>query len=128
MGSDESVGQNAWCGSFVAWVMKGIIWSLLKMLLGQKNGRALLSLLINLFTVLWGLNLEKGGGHVAFVVGQSPGGNYLYMRGDNQSNSVNVAKYKKQLWDDFVVPANFDPSSASLPIYTQKASVAWSEA
>jgi len=26
------------------------------------------------------------------------------------------------------VPANFDPSSASLPIYTQKASVAGSEA
>ena len=54
--------------------------------------------------------------------------NYLYMLGGNQSNSVNVAKYKKDVWDNFVVPTSFDSLSASLPIYTQNASVAGSEA
>jgi len=127
-GSDDSGGQNAWCGSFVAWVMQQNKMEPVKNAFRAKEWASFGKPLDKPVFGAIGIKSRKGGGHVAFVVGQSADGNYLYMLGGNQSNSVNVAKYKKELWDDFVVPANFDPSSASLPIYTQKASVAGSEA
>ena len=127
-GSDDGGGQNAWCGSFVAWVMQQNKMEPVKNAFRAKEWASFGKPLDKPVFGAIGIKSRKGGGHVAFVVGQSADGNYLYMLGGNQSNSVNVAKYKKELWDDFVVPANFDPSSASLPIYTQKASVAGSEA
>ena len=127
-GSDDSGGQNAWCGSFVAWVMQQNNMEPVKNAFRAKEWASFGKPLDKPVFGAIGIKSRKGGSHVAFVVGQSADGNYLYMLGGNQSNSVNVAKYKKELWDDFVVPANFDPSSASLPIYTQKASVAGSEA
>ncbi|RZF90065.1 TIGR02594 family protein [Pseudoalteromonas sp. CO302Y] len=127
-GTDDSGGQNAWCGSFVAWVMQQNNMDPVKNAFRAKErinfGKPISKPVYGAI----GIKSRKGGGHVAFVVGQSVDGNYLYMLGGNQSSSVNVAKYKKDVWDDFVVPTSFDSLSASLPIYTQSASVAGSEA
>jgi len=75
-----------------------------------------------------GIKSRSGGGHVAFVVGQSADGNYLYMLGGNQSNSVQVSRYKKDVWDHFVVPSSYNTDNATLPVYTSSAENAGSEA
>jgi|GEM_PF-953804 len=127
-GSDDSGGQNAWCGSFVAWVMKQNNIEPVKNAFRAKSwidfGKPITQPVYGAI----GIKSRQGGGHVAFVVGQSVDGNYLFMLGGNQSNSVKVSKYKKEVWDAFVVPSNFDSSSASLPVYTEKSSIAGSEA
>ena len=126
-GSDDSGGQNAWCGSFVAWVMQQNNMEPVKNAFRAKEWASFGKPLDKPVYGAIGIKSRKGG-PCCFCRGpKSRWQLFIYARG-NQSNSVNVAKYKKQLWDDFVVPANFDPSSASLPIYTQKASVAGSEA
>lgn len=127
-GSDDSGGQNAWCGSFVAWVMQQNNMEPVKNAFRAKEWVSFGKPISKPIYGAIGIKSRKGGGHVAFVVGQSADGNYLYMLGGNQSNSVNVSKYKKDVWDNFVVPSNFDTSSSNLPIYTQKSSVAGSEA
>ncbi|MDO6777199.1 TIGR02594 family protein [Shewanella sp. 3_MG-2023] len=127
-GSDDSGGQNAWCGSFVAWVMKQNNFEPVKNAFRAKEWTNFGKPIYKPVYGAIGIKSRQGGGHVAFVVGQSADGNYLFMLGGNQSNSVKVSKYKKEVWDDFVVPSNFDASSTHLPIYTQKASIAGSEA
>lgn len=126
-GSDDSGGQNAWCGSFVAWVMQQNNIEPVKNAFRAKEWANFGKSITKPVYGAIGIKSRQGGGHVAFVVGQSPDGNYLYMLGGNQSNSVNVAKYNKDVWDSFVVPSNFDATSASLPIYTQKSSIAGNE-
>lgn len=127
-GTDDSGGQNAWCGSFVAWVM-------------QQNGYTPVS---NAFRAkAWidfgqkitepvygaiGIKSRQGGGHVAFVVGQSADGQSLYMLGGNQSNKVQISKYSRAVWTDFVLPINASDVGGSLPIYNAVASQAGSEA
>ncbi|MBH0059433.1 TIGR02594 family protein [Pseudoalteromonas sp. SWXJZ94C] len=101
-GNDDSGGQNAWCGSFVAWVMKKNNMDPVKNAFRAKEWASFgKSISAPVYGAI-GIKSRKGGGHVAFVVGQSADGNYLYMLGGNQSNSVNVAKYKKEVWDSFV--------------------------
>lgn len=39
---------------------------------------------------------RKGGGHVFFVEGETEDGEYIVGLGGNQSNSVNLAKFKKE--------------------------------
>ena len=70
---------------------------------------------------------RSGGGHVAFVVGKSSDGKALYMLGGNQSDSVNIARYDKSVWEKFVVPNDFDETTATLPIYSKSAASAGSE-
>ncbi|WP_076418017.1 TIGR02594 family protein [Colwellia sp. UCD-KL20] len=126
-GSDDSGGQNAWCASFVAWVLKQNNIEPVKNAFRAKEwidfGKKIDKPLYGAI----GIKSRSGGGHVAFVVGQSADGNSLFMLGGNQNNSVNVTKYKKEVWTDFVVPADFDESCETLPIYTQKSSIAGSE-
>ncbi|WP_394203296.1 TIGR02594 family protein [Shewanella waksmanii] len=127
-GTDDSGGENAWCGSFVAWVM-------------QQNGYTPVS---NAFRAKsWidfgqkitepvygaiGIKSRQGGGHVAFVAGQSADGQSLYMLGGNQANKVQISKYSRAVWTDFVLPMNARRAGRSLPIYTASASQAGSEA
>lgn len=63
-----------------------------------------------------GIKTRQGGGHVAFVVGQSSDGRYLYMLGGNQNDEVNISRYPKNVWTDFVLPWGYDASRDGLPI------------
>lgn len=126
-GTDDSGAENAWCASFVSWVM-------------QRNGYALPA---NAYRAQeWktfgkkidspvygaiGIKSRTGGGHVAFVVGKSADGKHLFMLGGNQADEVNVSRYERSAWDTFVVPATFDNGQESLPVYTKRSKSAGSE-
>ncbi|MBU2870500.1 TIGR02594 family protein [Colwellia sp. E2M01] len=126
-GKDDSGGVNAWCGSFVSWVMKQHHYEPVKNAFRAKEWATFGKEIDKPLYGAIGIKTRKGGGHVAFVVGQSADGNSLFMLGGNQSNSVNVTKYSKDVWATFVVPADFDESCETLPIYTKKALMAGSE-
>ncbi|XQW83462.1 TIGR02594 family protein [Thalassotalea piscium] len=126
-GTDDTGGQNAWCASFVSWVMKQHNIEPVKNAFRAKEWAGFGKKIDKPVYGAIGIKTRRGGGHVAFVVGQSADGNSLFMLGGNQNNSVNVTKYNKEVWETFVVPADFDESCETLPIYTQKALVAGSE-
>ncbi|GAA6171758.1 hypothetical protein NBRC116592_14280 [Colwellia sp. KU-HH00111] len=126
-GKDDSGGVNAWCGSFVSWVMKQHHYEPVKNAFRAKEWATFGKKIDKPLYGSIGIKTRKGGGHVAFVVGQSADGNSLFMLGGNQNNSVNVTKYNKDVWKTFVVPADFDESCETLPIYTKKALSAGSE-
>lgn len=127
-GTDDSGGKNAWCGCFVAWVMKQHGFEPVKNAFRAKEWVNFGKTIPSPVSGAIGIKSRSGGGHVAFVVGQSADGSYLYMLGGNQSNSVQVSRYKKDVWDHFVVPGNYNTENASLPIYTSSAENAGSEA
>ena len=70
---------------------------------------------------------RKGGGHVAFVLGEDKSGEYVYCLGGNQSDAVNVKKYKKSAFLDFRVPTDIDLSGIGLPLYKGTSSLAGKE-
>lgn len=124
---DDTGEKNAWCGSFVAWVM-------------QKNGHAppanafRAKEWINFGKALKapafgaiGIKARSGGGHVAFIVGQSRDGKYYYMLGGNQSNAVNISRYPTTVWDSFVFPPGATPGD-TLPVYQGESTEAGGEA
>lgn len=127
-GTDDSGGKNAWCGSFVAWVIKQHGYHPVKEAYRAKEWMSFGNKIDQPVHGAIGIKTRRGGGHVAFVVGQSHDGQYLYMLGGNQSNQVSVAKYRAEVWDTFVIPNGYDMSQASLPVYTKKATLAGSEA
>lgn len=126
-GTDDSGGANAWCASFVSWVMerygstppdnafRARAWENFGTAVSQPVYGAI------------GIKSRTGGGHVAFVVGKSPDDQYLYMLGGNQSDEVNVSRYPKNVWNKFVVPSDYDATLDSLPIYNRTASSAGRE-
>jgi uncharacterized protein (TIGR02594 family) len=126
-GTDDTGGKNAWCGSFVSWVMRqhGHLppkdafrakeWSRF----GRKLDRPVYGAI--------GVKSRQGGGHVAFVLGQSPDGKHYYMLGGNQSDEVNISKYAADAWDAFVVPGDYVPPEATLPVYDKAAKSAGTE-
>jgi uncharacterized protein (TIGR02594 family) len=127
-GKDDSGAENAWCASFVAWVMKQHgyepVAHAYRALSWMSFGKAIDK------PVMGSIAIKKrgrGGGHVGFVVGQSSTGKYLFILGGNQGDSVSIARYPANIWEAFVVPSQFDLSLSSLPIYTQSANVASSE-
>ncbi|OPH50862.1 TIGR02594 family protein [Vibrio campbellii] len=120
-GTDDSGGQNAWCGSFVAWVFKQHDIKPVKEAYRAKEWEAFGKSVTNPIHGALGIKTRRGGGHVAFVVGKSPDGKYLYMLGGNQNNQVNIAKYPLTAWDKFVVPNSYDDTKGTLPIYTKGA-------
>ncbi len=127
-GIDDSGGKNAWCGSFVAWVVKQNGYEPVK---NAFRAREWINFGKKIDEPIHGaiaIKSRKGGGHVAFVMGKSHDGKYLYMLGGNQSNEVNIARYRAEVWDTFVVPNNYDTSKGTLPVYTKSATIAGSEA
>lgn len=127
-GTDDSGGKNAWCGSFVAWVVKKHGYDPVK---SGYRAREWKNFGKQIDTPIHGaiaIKSRKGGGHVAFVVGKNHDGKYLYMLGGNQSDQVSIARYPADVWDTFVVPSNYDSEKGTLPIYTKKATIAGSEA
>lgn len=126
-GRDDTGGANAWCASFVAWVM-------------QENGympvaksfraRAWVQFGKKIPKPVYGaigVKSRRGGGHVAFVVGQSEDENHLFMLGGNQDDKVQVTRYPRKAWMSFHVPSDYDASESTLPVYTRPARAAGKE-
>ena len=127
-GKDDSGGKNAWCGSFVAWVMKqhGI-----KPVAKAFRAKQWITFGKKLDQPVYGaigVKSRKGGGHVAFIVGKSKDGKEYYMLGGNQDDKVQISIYPKKVWTTFVFPSGYDSSKLTLPVFKEKASSAGREA
>ncbi|WP_294965032.1 TIGR02594 family protein [Sulfurimonas sp.] len=119
--TDDSGSVNAWCGCFVAWVMQKAGYSSVKNAFRAKSWMSYGKKIDEPVHGAIGIKSRKGGGHTAFIVGKSKDGKYYYMLGGNQSDQVNISKYKKEDWDMFVVPSKYDTTNAKLPIYSKQA-------
>ena len=116
-----STDEVPWCGSFVNWVMKQSGYKTVSYPARAKSWKNFGKKAKKLVYGAIGIKSRKGGGHVAFVVGQSKDGKYLYMLGGNQHDSVNISKYPKHLWTDFRLPKDYDETNCKLPIYNGSA-------
>jgi len=114
---DDSGSKNAWCGSFVAWVMKKSGYTPINHAMGAKRWKNFGKKAKKPIYGAIGIKSRTGGGHVSFVVGQSADGKYLYMLGGNQHDSVNISRYPRSVWSDFRVPKDYDDTKCKLPIY-----------
>jgi len=126
-GTDDSGGSNAWCASFVAWVMKENGHVAVENAFRAKAWSSFGKKITDPVYGAIGVKTRRGGGHVAFVVGQSSDGHYLFMLGGNQGDMVQLKKYPRSVWSTFVVPANFNTDDITLPVYTKPASIAGRE-
>lgn len=126
-GTDDSGGRNAWCASFVAWVMKENGYTAVENAFRAKAWSSFGKKIKDPVYGAIGIKTRRGGGHVAFVVGQSSDGKYLFMLGGNQGDMVQVKKYPLSVWSTFVVPTNFSTDDSSLPVYSKPASAAGRE-
>jgi len=117
-GKDDSGGANAWCASFVAWVMKQHNYAPPKNAFRAKEWKNFGKTISKPVIGTIGIKSRNGGGHVAFIVGKSKDDKYYYMLGGNQGDAVNIKQYPVNVWEAFVVPAGFDANCYSLPIYT----------
>ncbi|EJL7832769.1 TIGR02594 family protein [Vibrio vulnificus] len=126
-GTDDSGGKNAWCGSFVAWVVKQNGYEPVKNAFRAREWESFGKKIEKPIHGAIGIKSRKGGGHVAFVVGKSHDDKYLYMLGGNQGNKVSVTRYLAEVWDTFVIPSDYDFHMGTLPIYTKDATIAGSE-
>ena len=124
---DDTGGKNAWCGSFVSWVMSKHGHTLPGNAFRAKEWAGFgTKLKAPVFGAI-GVKSRSGGGHVAFIVGQSRDGKHYYMLGGNQGDSVNVSRYPANVWDAFVFPATAKAGD-TLPVYQGEAAEAGSEA
>lgn len=127
--ADDTGEENAWCASFVSWVMKRHGYTppqnAFRALAWEHFGKKLNE---PVYGALGIKRRSKGGGHISFVAGKSADGKSLYMLGGNQDNRVNIARYDRSVWTSFVAPDEFDNSAESLPVYTQPAEISGSEA
>lgn len=126
-GTDDSGADNAWCASFVAWVMQQHGYQPPKSAFRAKAWTEFGKKIAHPVYGAIGIKSRKGGGHVAFVVGASADGKYLYMLGGNQDNEVNISRYSRAVWDTFVVPTVFSERYESLPIFNRAAKNSGSE-
>jgi len=125
--NDDSGGENAWCAAYVSWVMIQHGYTppkfAMRALSWMNFGKAVTTPTFGAI----GIKKRRGGGHVAFVVGQSRDGKLLYMLGGNQDDQVNVHYYKKDEWIKFVVPSDYNTKYDSLPVYNKNAHAAGKE-
>lgn len=126
-GTDDSGAANAWCASFVAWVMQQNGYQPPKNAFRAKAWSEFGKKINDPVYGAIGIKSRKGGGHVAFVVGASSDGQYLYMLGGNQDNEVNISRYSRSVWDTFVVPTGFAEQRESLPIFNKAVKSSGSE-
>ncbi len=126
-GTDDSGGANAWCGSFMAWVMEQHNYKPPKAAYRAKSwinfGKKINDPIIGAI----GIKSRKGGGHVAIILGKSKDGSKYYMLGGNQDNKVSVKTYDKNVWTDWVVPPGFNTKGYTLPVYKGASSKAGKE-
>ena len=119
-GKDDSGAKNAWCGSFVAWVMQQNGISPVKAAYRAKSWKKFGTKIKRPVYGAIGIKSRKGGGHVAFIVGQNKLGNQYYMLGGNQKDKVQILEYPKDVWETFVFPKHHDASKGTLPVYDEK--------
>ena len=87
----------------------------------------------------WGVALAKpvygcvvvfsrdGGGHVGFVVGETPDG-LLLVLGGNQDNEVNIRRFKRERATAFRYPEGFPVPTSPLPVVASVSTFSKSEA
>jgi uncharacterized protein (TIGR02594 family) len=126
-GTDDSGAKNAWCGSFVAWVMGRHRYEAPAQAYRAKEWANFGKQVSKPVYGAIGIKSRQGGGHVAFAAGKSSDGKYLYMLGGNQQNEVNVSRYDSDVWDTFVLPKASVIAGESLPTYTKRSKQAGSE-
>ena len=126
-GTDDSGGANAWCASFISWVMKQHGYQPPPNAFRAKSWSGFGKTVTLPTYGSIGIKSRKGGGHVAFVVGKSSDAKTLYMLGGNQDDEVNIRSYDKNVWTTFVLPSDYDASLDTLPIYTKNANESGSE-
>ncbi|MET0389552.1 MAG: TIGR02594 family protein [Polyangiales bacterium] len=126
-GTDDTGADNAWCASFVSWVLKQHGYEPPANAFRATAWAGFGAKITDPVYGAIGVKSRKGGGHVAFVVGRSPDGKQLYMLGGNQGDKVQVAKYARSDWTSFVYPAGASVASESLPVYKGTAAAAGSE-
>ncbi len=118
-GKDDTGSANAWCASFVSWIMEQHGHTPPANAFRAKEWKNFGKTIANPVYGAIGIKSRTGGGHVAFVVGKSSDGKKLYMLGGNQGDEVNISEYPADVWTTFVVPSSYDASRDSLPIYTK---------
>jgi uncharacterized protein (TIGR02594 family) len=126
-GTDDSGGKNAWCASFVAWVMKENGYAAVENAFRAKAWTSFGKKIKDPVYGAIGVKSRRGGGHVAFVVGQSNDGKHLFMLGGNQGDMVQIKKYPLSVWTTFVVPVNFNEADVDLSVYNKPAAMAGRE-
>lgn len=115
--TDDSGGKNAWCASFVCWVMEQRGYESPRTAFRAKAWSSFGKKISDPVFGAIGVKSRRGGGHVAFVVGKSIDGKSLYMLGGNQDDEVNISRYPRDIWNSFVVPDSYDPTEDALPVY-----------
>ena len=120
-GKDDSGGANAWCASFTSWVMQQHKHTPPENAFRAKAWENFGKVIEKPVYGAIGIKSRAGGGHVAFVMGQSADGQYLYMLGGNQSDEVNISRYARNVWSKFVVPSAYDVTLDTLPVYNKTA-------
>jgi len=123
-GKDDSGPENAWCASFTSWVMEQHGYTAPKNAYRAKSWSNFGKFIDKPSYGAIGIKSRNGGGHVAFVVGQSRDGKFLYMLGGNQNDEVNIHPYNQNVWEKFVVPTDYDAKNDILPIYKKDLDVA----
>lgn len=126
-GKDDTGGKNAWCGSFVAWVMKKNNIQPVGKAYRAKEWKNFGKKIDEPVYGAIGIKSGKGGGHVAFIVGRSEDGEKYYMLGGNQDNKVQISEYPIKVWDTFVFPPNHDATKGELPVHKGKTTKAGKE-
>ena len=118
---DDSLDSNAWCASFVAWVMLQHNYTIPKDAAAAGSWKNFGKTISEPVYGSIAVKRRNGGNHVAFVLGKSSDGKALYVIAGNQSNEVMVAKYPKRVWTSYVVPENYDETQQILPVYRGEA-------
>jgi uncharacterized protein (TIGR02594 family) len=117
-GTDDSGADNAWCGSFTAWVMTQHGYEPPRASFRAKSwinfGK---QIAVPVYGAI-GVKSREGGGHVSFIVGKSEDGNTYYMLGGNQGDRIQVRDYPKEVWTHFMIPSDYDENAMpEVPIY-----------
>ena len=103
-----------WCGSFVNWVMLNHYEETVNIPERAKSWMSFGETSIIPVVGSIAVKSRDGGGHVCFVIGKNKAGD-LYCVGGNQNNEVNIQLYKKEVFLDFRVPADYHKET--LPYY-----------
>jgi uncharacterized protein (TIGR02594 family) len=120
-GTDDSGGSNAWCASFVAWVMSQAGYDIATDAFRAKEWMNRWSGGTNIGRPLYGaiaVKSRSGGGHVGFVMGLVPGTtDQLAILGGNQGDATNVTAYPQSVFEAFMVPTDYAHSCCILTEY-----------
>jgi uncharacterized protein (TIGR02594 family) len=123
----DSGEGDAWCAGFISWVMKQHGYTppkyAMRALSWKNFGKSVTKPIFGAI----GIKKRGGAGHVAFVVGRNTDVDLLYMLGGNQNDEVSIVHYKKNVWDKFVVPGNYNTQYDILPVYNKNAGAAGKE-